>query len=86
MSYPEVVVLLVLAGSLALFVTELVPLGVTGLGIIAVLGLSGDEVIHCLLDIMYARQSYKSISRAVHIHPTVAELIPTVLQEMVPLE
>ena len=41
MSYPEVVVLLVLAGSLALFVTELVPLGVTGLGIIAVLGLSG---------------------------------------------
>ncbi|MHC4970978.1 MAG: SLC13 family permease [Planctomycetota bacterium] len=41
MEYPEVVVLLVLAGSLALFVTELVPLGVTGLGIIAVLGLSG---------------------------------------------
>jgi pyruvate/2-oxoglutarate dehydrogenase complex dihydrolipoamide dehydrogenase (E3) component len=52
----------------------------------AILGLSGDEVIHCLLDIMYAKKPYTVISRAVHIHPTVAELIPTVLQEMVPLE
>jgi pyruvate/2-oxoglutarate dehydrogenase complex dihydrolipoamide dehydrogenase (E3) component len=52
----------------------------------AILGLNGDEVIHCLLDTMYARQPYTVISRAVHIHPTVAELIPTVLQEMVPLE
>ena len=52
----------------------------------AILGLSGDEAIHCLLDIMYARKPYTVISRAVHIHPTVAELIPTVLQEMVPLE
>jgi pyruvate/2-oxoglutarate dehydrogenase complex dihydrolipoamide dehydrogenase (E3) component len=48
----------------------------------AMLGLSGDEAIHCLLDTMYARQPYTVISRAVHIHPTVAELIPTVLQEM----
>jgi pyruvate/2-oxoglutarate dehydrogenase complex dihydrolipoamide dehydrogenase (E3) component len=52
----------------------------------AILGLSGDEAIHCLLDIMYARKPYTVISRAVHIHPTVSELIPTVLQEMVALE
>ncbi len=52
----------------------------------AILGLSGDEAIHCLLDTMYARQPYTLISRAVHIHPTVAELIPTVLQEMQPLD
>ncbi len=52
----------------------------------AILGLNGDEAIHCLLDTMYAGKPYTVISRAVHIHPTVAELIPTVLQEMVPLE
>ena len=52
----------------------------------AILGLNGDEAIHCLLDTMYARQPYTVISRAVHMHPTVAELIPTVLQEMQPLE
>ncbi len=52
----------------------------------AILGLNGDEAIHCLLDTMYARKPYTVISRAVHIHPTVAELIPTVLQEMQPLE
>jgi len=51
----------------------------------AILGLNGDEAIHCLLDTMYARKPYTVISRAVHIHPTVAELIPTVLQEMQPL-
>ncbi len=52
----------------------------------AILGLNGDEAIHCLLDTMYARKPYTVISRAVHIHPTVAELIPTVLQEMQPLQ
>ena len=52
----------------------------------AILGMSGDEAIHCLLDLMYAKKPYTVISRAVHIHPTVAELIPTVLQEMRPLE
>jgi len=52
----------------------------------AILGLNGDEAIHCLLDMMYAKKPYTVISRAVHIHPTVAELIPTVLQEMQPLE
>lgn len=44
------------------------------------------EAIHCLLDTMYAGRPYTVVSHAVHIHPTVAELIPTVLQEMVPLE
>ena len=52
----------------------------------AILGMNGDEAIHCLLDVMYAKKPYTVISRAVHIHPTVAELIPTVLQEMRPLE
>lgn len=52
----------------------------------AILGLHGDEAIHCLLDVMYAKKPYTVISRAVHIHPTVAELIPTVLQEIHPLE
>ena len=52
----------------------------------AILGLSGDEAVHCLLDVMYARAPYTAISRAVHIHPTVTELIPTVLQSLKPLE
>jgi pyruvate/2-oxoglutarate dehydrogenase complex dihydrolipoamide dehydrogenase (E3) component len=51
----------------------------------AILGLHGDEAVHALLDVMYARQPYSVISRAVHIHPTVAELIPTVMQELQPL-
>ncbi|MGI9206313.1 MAG: FAD-containing oxidoreductase [Woeseiaceae bacterium] len=51
----------------------------------AMLGMNGDEVVHGLLDIMYAKKPYTVISRAVHIHPTVSELIPTVLQEMQPL-
>ncbi len=51
-----------------------------------VLGLSGDEVVHSLLDVMYAKKPYTTISRAVHIHPTVTELVPTVLQGLKPLE
>ncbi len=51
----------------------------------ALLGLNGDEVVHCLLDVMYAKAPYTVISRAVHIHPTVAELIPTLLQDCKPL-
>ncbi len=50
-----------------------------------ILGLNGNEVIHCIVDVMYAKKPYTVISRAVHIHPTVAELIPTVLQELQPL-
>ncbi len=52
----------------------------------AILGVGGDEIIHCILDVMYARAPYTVIQRAVHIHPTVAELIPTMLGELTPLE
>jgi pyruvate/2-oxoglutarate dehydrogenase complex dihydrolipoamide dehydrogenase (E3) component len=52
----------------------------------SLLGVGCDEAIHCLLDIMYARAPYTTISRAVHIHPTVSELIPTLLQSLKPLE
>lgn len=51
----------------------------------AILGLNGDEVIHGMLDLMYAKVPYTVISRAVHIHPTVSELVPTMLQELKPL-
>jgi pyruvate/2-oxoglutarate dehydrogenase complex dihydrolipoamide dehydrogenase (E3) component len=52
----------------------------------AILGIGGDEVVHCLLDVMYAKAPYTVIQRAVHIHPTVSELIPTVLGDLEPLE
>ncbi len=48
----------------------------------AILGTGGDEAIHCILDTMYAKAPYTVIQRAVHIHPTVCELIPTMLGEM----
>jgi len=51
-----------------------------------ILGVDGDEIIHSLLDIMYADKPYTVISRAVHIHPTISELIPTILQNLEPLE
>ena len=51
----------------------------------AVLGVGADEAIHCILDVMYARAPYTVLKRAVHIHPTVAELIPTILGELRPL-
>ena len=51
----------------------------------AILGINGDEVVHSLLDVMYARAPYTVIQRAVHIHPTVSELIPTVLGDLEPL-
>jgi len=51
----------------------------------AILGTGGDEAIHCILDIMYAKAPYTVIQRAVHIHPTVSELIPTMLGELQPL-
>ncbi|WP_353644858.1 FAD-containing oxidoreductase [Mesorhizobium sp. WSM2239] len=50
----------------------------------AILGTGGDEAIHCILDTMYAKAPYTTLQRAVHIHPTVSELIPTVLGEMKP--
>lgn len=51
----------------------------------AVLGAGGDEAIHSLLDAMYAKAPYTVVQRAVHIHPTVSELLPTVLGELKPL-
>jgi pyruvate/2-oxoglutarate dehydrogenase complex dihydrolipoamide dehydrogenase (E3) component len=50
------------------------------------LGVGCDEVIHLILDIMYAKAPYTVIQRAMHIHPTVAELVPTLLGELKPLE
>ena len=51
----------------------------------ALLGLNGDEIVHSLLDVMYARKPYTTIQRAVHIHPTVSELVPTLLGMLKPL-
>jgi pyruvate/2-oxoglutarate dehydrogenase complex dihydrolipoamide dehydrogenase (E3) component len=52
----------------------------------AILGIGGDEIIHSLLDVMYADAPYTVIQRAMHIHPTVTELIPTMLGDLKPLE
>jgi pyruvate/2-oxoglutarate dehydrogenase complex dihydrolipoamide dehydrogenase (E3) component len=51
----------------------------------AVLGPSGDEVIHCILDLMYAGASSTVLRRAMHIHPTVAEMLPSLAAELVPV-
>jgi pyruvate/2-oxoglutarate dehydrogenase complex dihydrolipoamide dehydrogenase (E3) component len=51
----------------------------------SILGTGGDEAVHCLLDVMYAHAPYTTIQRAVHIHPTVSELIPTVLGDLKPM-
>ena len=51
-----------------------------------VLGVGGDEVIHAILDVMYCDAPYSVLKRAVHIHPTVSELVPTMLGELSPLK
>jgi pyruvate/2-oxoglutarate dehydrogenase complex dihydrolipoamide dehydrogenase (E3) component len=51
----------------------------------AILGTGGDEVIHSILDVMYAKAPWTVIRRAMHIHPTVSELVPTMLAELRPL-
>ena len=51
----------------------------------AFLGVGGDEAIHCVLDVMYARAPYMVLQRAMHIHPTVAEFIPVILDDLAPL-
>jgi len=51
----------------------------------AILGTGGDEVVHSILDVMYAKAPYTLIKRAVHIHPTVSELLPTTLWSLKPL-
>ena len=52
----------------------------------ALLGIEADEVVHSLLDTMAADAPYTVVRDAVHIHPTVSELIPTLLEALVPLE
>jgi pyruvate/2-oxoglutarate dehydrogenase complex dihydrolipoamide dehydrogenase (E3) component len=52
----------------------------------SLLGLSGDEVIHCILDVMYAKAPATVLQRAMHIHPTVSEFIPTMLEDLAPLQ
>jgi pyruvate/2-oxoglutarate dehydrogenase complex dihydrolipoamide dehydrogenase (E3) component len=52
----------------------------------AILGTGGDEVIHSILDVMYAKAPYTLIQRAMHIHPTVSELVPTMLGDLRPLQ
>jgi pyruvate/2-oxoglutarate dehydrogenase complex dihydrolipoamide dehydrogenase (E3) component len=51
----------------------------------SIFGLNGDEIVHSLLDVMYAKKPYTTIQRAMHIHPTVTELIPTLLGDLKPL-
>ena len=48
------------------------------------LGPGGDEAIHGILDMMYAKARYPVLQRAMHIHPTVSELVPTILGELQP--
>jgi pyruvate/2-oxoglutarate dehydrogenase complex dihydrolipoamide dehydrogenase (E3) component len=52
----------------------------------SLLGLAGDEVIHCIIDLMYAKAPYTVMQRAMHIHPTVSEFIPTMMGELRPLQ
>ena len=52
----------------------------------AILGVGGDEVVQDILDVMTAELPYTAISRTMHIHPTVSELVPTMLQDLKPLQ
>lgn len=46
------------------------------------LGIGGDEIVHSVLDVMYTDAPYTVIQRAMHIHPTVTKLIPTMLGDL----
>jgi len=52
----------------------------------ALLGMNADEVVHTLVDTMAARQPYTTLRRTMHVHPTVSELIPTLLGGLAPLQ
>ena len=52
----------------------------------AILGTGGDEVIHSILDVMYAKAPWTVIRRGMHIHPTVSELVPTILSDLRPMD
>ncbi|HEX7249545.1 MAG TPA: FAD-containing oxidoreductase [Burkholderiales bacterium] len=73
------------AGETEGFMKVLVDAGTKELLGAALLGLNGDEVVHSLLDVMYAKKPYTTVQRAVHIHPTVSELVPTLLGSLKPL-
>jgi pyruvate/2-oxoglutarate dehydrogenase complex dihydrolipoamide dehydrogenase (E3) component len=73
------------AGETQGFMKVLVDAGTQHLLGAAILGLNGDEVVHGLLDIMAAGLPYTAIARTMHIHPTVSELVPTLLQQLKPL-
>lgn len=51
----------------------------------AILGAGADVAIHCIIDAMFAKAPFTAVQRAVRIHPTVAELLPTLLGELKPL-
>ena len=51
----------------------------------AILGTGGDEVVHGILDVMYAKAPYTVLQRSMPIHPTVSELLPTLLGDLQPL-
>jgi len=51
----------------------------------SLLGTGGDEAVHSILDLMYAKAPYTVMQRAMHIHPTVSELLPTILGDLKPL-
>jgi pyruvate/2-oxoglutarate dehydrogenase complex dihydrolipoamide dehydrogenase (E3) component len=51
----------------------------------AILGVGGDEIVHSLLQLMAAGTPYTTMTHTVHIHPTVTELIPTLLADLKPL-
>jgi pyruvate/2-oxoglutarate dehydrogenase complex dihydrolipoamide dehydrogenase (E3) component len=50
----------------------------------SILGTGGDEAIHGIIDVMNAKVPYTTLQNAVPIHPTVSELIPTVLGDLQP--
>ena len=52
----------------------------------SLLGLAGDEVVHVLLDAIAHGITATALARTMHIHPTVAELVPTLLQDLHPLQ
>ena len=51
----------------------------------APVGVEGDEAVHSLVDAMYGHLPYTVVQHGVRIHPTVSELIPTMLGELTPL-
>jgi pyruvate/2-oxoglutarate dehydrogenase complex dihydrolipoamide dehydrogenase (E3) component len=52
----------------------------------SLLGIGADEVVHTLIDLMYAKAPYTVLKRAMHIHPTVSELLPTMMTRLEPLQ